>query len=952
MEIMPKHLVTAACFLVAPLLALDTTPAHAEEPDVTTVDEIVVVGSRRQERRTAADSLVPVDLIDGDALRNQGPVDMDALLAAVIPSYNVDQQAINDAATLIRPARLRGLPPDATLALVNGKRRHRAAVIAFLGNGVADGSQGPDLSVIPAIAVKRVELLRDGAAAQYGSDAIAGVINFVLRDDPDGRQVETRWGQFYEGDGEGLSVAANAGFPLTRSGFANFSFEYRESDGTDRSQQRADAQQLIDAGNRYIPDPGYRRVFHPNVMIWGAPEVQHDFKFFANLGLDLGNGREAYAFGNYAEREAEGGFYFRNPHTRSGVFQGDPVEVGGTVYDTVKVADLSADGRSGNCSPIRIVDHVAQASDIAAVEANPDCFSFISAFPGGFTPRFGGTVTDFSGAAGVRGTLGENWFFDVSGVVGRSDVDFFMKHTINPQLLAKLPHGRRHDIPTDYFPGSYTETDYTVNLDLSRPVYLDLFFSPLNVALGLEYREERFKVESGEENSWFIDDRPGGLAEQGFGIGSNGFTGFGPRLAGEFSRDSYAAYVDLEVDLVRSFTVAAAARYEDHDGVGDTLDGKFTARWQLTDGMALRGAVSTGFRTPTVGQANILNVTTAFTGGVLADEATLPPTHPAARLVGAQPLTPEESVNFSAGTVLQLGQRGHHGRLLPDRTGGSHRPQQREDPESGERRDPALAGGLGRHQLHVGALLHQRVRHDDAGRRHRRQLVHGGVRRHEHGAPGRELDGHERRASRPRRDQRQAGGPDRGKHARQAALAELEPRAGAVRVPRPGPVVRRVRRVLHGRRDRPARRRCPDAGRHRAGLRRQPGDPGDDRRRERAGRDPDAAVPQRLGSAVRRNFALRRQRRLLLCAGGLDSLTPDARCGRVGRQESAGRHRSVVHQHGAHPADLHLAAQFDPEQVQPVPKHLGQRHSHRNRQDPRPPVDHRGNLHSVHPDHD
>ena len=655
MEIMPKHLVTAACFLLAPLLALDTTPAHAEAPDVTTVDEIVVVGSRRQERRTAADSLVPVDLIDGDALRNQGPVDMDALLATVIPSYNVDQQAINDAATLIRPARLRGLPPDATLALVNGKRRHRAAVIAFLGNGVADGSQGPDLSVIPAIAVKRVELLRDGAAAQYGSDAIAGVINFVLRDDPDGRQVETRWGQFYEGDGEGLGVAANAGFPLTRSGFANFSFEYRESDGTDRSQQRADAQQLIDAGNRYIADPGYRRVFHPNVMIWGAPEVQHDVKFFANLGLDLGNGREAYAFGNYAEREAEGGFYFRNPHTHSGVFQGDPVEVGGTVYDTVKVADLSADGRSGNCSPIRIVDHVAQASDIAAVEANPDCFSFISAFPGGFTPRFGGTVTDFSGAAGVRGTLGENWFFDVSGIVGRSDVDFFMKQTINPQLLAKLPHGRRHDIPTDYFPGSYTETDYTVNLDLSRPVYLDLFFSPLNVALGLEYREERFKVESGEENSWFIDDRPGGLAEQGFGIGSNGFTGFGPRLAGEFSRDSYAAYVDLEVDLLRSFTVAAAARYEDHDGVGDTLDGKFTARWQLTDGMALRGAVSTGFRTPTVGQANILNVTTAFTGGVLADEATLPPTHPAARLVGAQPLTPEESVNFSAGTVLQWG---------------------------------------------------------------------------------------------------------------------------------------------------------------------------------------------------------------------------------------------------------------------------------------------------------
>ena len=301
------------------------------------------------------------------------------------------------------------------------------------------------------------------------------------------------------------------------------------------------------------------------------------------------------------------------------------------------------------------MNDVANAADIAAVEANPDCFSFISAFPGGFTPRFGGTVTDFSAAMGVRGVVGENWFFDLSGVFGSNDADFFMKHTINPQLLVQLPHGQRSDIPTDYSPGSYTETDYTLNLDLSRPLYLDVFFSPLNVAFGLEYRKERFKVESGGENSWFIDDRPGGLAEQGFGIGSNGFTGFGPRLAGEFSRGSYAAYLDLEVDLYSNFSVALAARYEDHQNVGDTLDGKLTTRWQLNENVALRAAASTGFRTPTVGQANILNVTTAFTGGVLADEATLPPTHPAARIVGAQPLTPEESVNLSGGLVFEFG---------------------------------------------------------------------------------------------------------------------------------------------------------------------------------------------------------------------------------------------------------------------------------------------------------
>ena len=650
-----RRTIAVLAVLAMPFASAVPAIAETEQPAIEEFDEIVVVGSRRQEGRSAIDSMAPVDLIDGEQLRNHGATDMDSLLAMTISSYNVDQQAINDAATLVRPARLRGLPPDSTLALINGKRRHRAAVITFLGNGVADGSQGPDLSAIPAIAVKRVEVLRDGAAAQYGSDAIAGVLNFELKDDAQGGTVEARWGQFYESDGEAVNVAANVGMPLTETGFANFSFEYKEADGTDRARQRTDAQALADAGNPFIEDPDYARIFHPHAMIWGAPEVMHDYKFFGNLGLDLGNGREAYAFGNYAKRKIEGGFYYRNPHTRSGVFRGDPVTVNGQSFDTVKVADLSPDGVSGNCPPIRIVDNAAHAGDLAAVEANPDCFSFISAFPGGFTPRFGGTVTDFSAAMGVRGNLGENWFFDLSAVFGSNDVDFLMKHTINPQLLVRLPVGQRTDIPTDYFPGSYTETDYTVNLDLSRPLYLDVFFSPLNVAFGLEYRKERFKVESGGENSWFIDDRPGGLAEQGFGIGSNGFTGFGPRLAGEFDRGSYAAYLDLEVDLYSNFSVGLAGRYEDHQGVGDTLDGKLTVRWQLTDNVALRSATSTGFRTPTVGQANILNVTTAFTGGVLADEATLPPTHPAARLVGGEPLTPEQSVNFSAGLVFEWG---------------------------------------------------------------------------------------------------------------------------------------------------------------------------------------------------------------------------------------------------------------------------------------------------------
>ena len=626
--------------------------AHAQQAEATVIEEIVIIGSRRQDGRSQADSLVPVDVFGGEDLSNMGSTDMDQALSNLIPSYKVDTQAINDAATLVRPATLRGLPPDSTLVLVNGKRRHRAAVITFLGNGVADGSQGPDISVIPSIALKRVEVLRDGAAAQYGSDAIAGVINFELKDDAEGGTVEARWGQHYEGDGDGFNFAGNVGLPLTSSGFLNLSMEYKEADPTSRAVQRGDAQKLIDAGNPYIEDESYDSIFHPTVMVWGAPEFEYDYKFFGNFGMDLSDSFEAYGFGNYAKRKVEGGFYFRNPHTRSGVFDGDIDPVSG--YDTVKVADIDGIGIGGSCPVIRIIDDVASAEDIAAVEADPNCESFITRFPGGFVPRFGGTMEDYSFAFGVRGDFANDWHVDLSGVYGRHKASFFMRHTLNPQLLAK-PDITVANIPTDYRPGIYTETDYTINLDVSKLVDIAAFHSPLSIAFGLEHRQEEFKVTQGGENSWFQDLRPGGLTQQGFGVGSNGFTGFGPRLAGTWSRNSYAAYLDVEAELSQDVLLGVAGRYEDHKGVGETMDVKISTRGQVNDNFAIRGAVSTGFRSPTVGQANILNVTTAFTGGMLADEATLPPTHPASALVGGKPLTPEESINYTVGAVFNIG---------------------------------------------------------------------------------------------------------------------------------------------------------------------------------------------------------------------------------------------------------------------------------------------------------
>ena len=611
--------------------ALPVTLVHAGE--AAPIEEVVVVGSRRQDR-SAADSPVPVDVIGGDDFVSQGNTDMDELLRTLVPSYNVNPQSISDAATLIRPAKLRGLPPDSTLVLVNGKRRHRAAVISFLGDGTADGSQGPDVSVIPGIALKQVEVLRDGAAAQYGSDAIAGVINFVLKDDSEGGMIEARYGEFYDGDGESPQIAANIGLPLTDAGFANFSAEFKEVDPTSRSVQRTDAAGLIAAGNTAVANP---------VQIWGTPEVRNDFKLFGNLGLDLGNGSEVYAFGNWAQRTVEGGFFFRNPNTRPGVFNLTGSE------PELLVADFTFGSNDDGiaCPSVPIVDNVPDPAALAAVAADPNCFVFNELFPGGFTPSFGGDIDDTSIAGGVRGTLDNGLTYDVSASVGRSEVAFFISNTVNPQLASL-----EGNIPTIYRPGSYVQTDRIFNLDLSYPVEVDGFYSPLNVAGGIEFRKEIFEIKNGDANSFAIDPD---LSPQGFGIGSNGFPGFQPQDAGKNDRGSIAGYIDLEADITERFLLGVAVRYEDYDDFGDTTNGKIAARFQATDNFAVRGAASTGFRAPTVGQANVRNVTTAFTNGQLQDEATLPPTNPIAIALGATPLDPEESVNLTFGVVFNVG---------------------------------------------------------------------------------------------------------------------------------------------------------------------------------------------------------------------------------------------------------------------------------------------------------
>ena len=593
-------------------------------------EETVVVVGTRAAPRSATASPVPIDAIPYQDVVSQGATDLSDQLRNVVPSYHVNTQPISDAATIVRPVNLRGLAPDHTLVLVNGKRRHRSAVINWLGNGAADGAQGPDVSAIPAIALRQVEVLRDGASAQYGSDAIAGVLNFQLKDDPSGGSFEFRSGVHGAGDGESYAVAGNAGLPLGATGFANLSLEYGNAGPTSRSVQRDDAQALIDAGNTAVADP---------VQIWGSPEIDDDLKLFGNFGHLFDNGLQLYGHANYASKTVTGGFYFRNPNTRWGIYSPDRGETL-LIGDVLDAQDGVADG-SANCPTVAVTDHRPDAAALQAVFDDPNCFSFQELLPGGFTPQFGGDSADASVVAGVRGLAANGFVWDASASVGAHEVDLFITDTVNASLGPETP--------LDFRPGRNRQREVNLNFDVSHPVS-----ERVNVAAGGEWRQERFTTVQGDRASWVT----GPYGAQGFASTSNGFPGYGPLTAGAWSRANVAVYGDLEVrGADDAWTAGAALRVERFDDFGVTANGKVSGRYQVTPVLALRGSASTGFRAPTPGQANVFNTSVEFDQETNDSvfNVTLPPTWTVAGLYGGMALQPERSVNATAGAVVDSG---------------------------------------------------------------------------------------------------------------------------------------------------------------------------------------------------------------------------------------------------------------------------------------------------------
>ena len=646
----------------ASVLALAVTAAHGVIAQEADLEEVIITGTRLADR-SAADSPVPVDVISGSDMRVNGSTDIQDMLRTQVPSFDINTQPISDAATISRPPNLRGLSPDNVLVLVNGKRRHRGSIISFLGGGISDGAQGVDLASIPGLALKQVEVLRDGASSQYGSDAIAGVLNFILRDNSEGFEIVARAGSTFEDDGENYMIAANLGLPLGDRGFVNITGEMREVDGTVRSVVRNDVAYQV--ANGYTPVADFQAIntyTNEAPQYWGQPDVDDDFKIFINAAFEVNENAELYAFGNQAERNVAGGFFYRNvvggpSGQRGGVYRGPVVDpTTGLKSDggvpSVLVGDMDGGSSCIDGIPLGGQGGITPDPDfLASVTADPNCFSFIETIPAGFVPRFGGDNEDQAIAVGLRGTIGmgSGLNYDISAQRGSNKTDFFINNTINASLGPNTPR--------NFIPGGQEQTETVYNLDLSYGFEVGLA-SELNIAVGAEYREEEFDLFAGDEASYIL----GPLASQGFSSSSNGFGGFPRNTSAE--QDNTAYYIDAEADVTERLTLQAAVRHEEFSNFDSTTNYKLAGLVHVTDAFRIRAAISTGFHAPTAGQASITNVTTQNVAGVLVDQGTLPLFSAAGQLAadyvesfgnGRPELGPEEADNFSIGVAFDIG---------------------------------------------------------------------------------------------------------------------------------------------------------------------------------------------------------------------------------------------------------------------------------------------------------
>jgi iron complex outermembrane receptor protein len=555
----------------------DTIADTATTAAADSQQSIIVTGTRAS-NRTQFDTLAPVDVFSREDIAAVASSDLNDVLAQLVPSYVVQRLPMADGQVFVRPATLRGLSPDQTLVLVNGRRFHRSALLG------ARGAQAPDLAQIPTSAIKRIEVLRDGASAQYGSDAIAGVINIIL-DDSLGGELTAQHSQYSEGDGKANELHAKYGFMLGEHARIALFAEAAQSDPTSRTRQRPDAIAFQAAHPTLsVPNP---------VQRWGQPELESQHLGY-NATLGLGNDLEAYSYGLFAHSDGTSDFNWRNPDT------------GTTVYKLTTIFP---------------------GWDVRSI------------YPVGFSPQYTNKQNDMQLLAGLRGRMSEALGWDVSASYGRNAIDYGLHNSINASLGPASP--------TSFYLGRLTQEEKLVNASFNYEWRVAGLSQPVNLAVGAEYRNETYSVKAGDPASYAVG--PGAAA--GLDANANGAPGFSDIQSGKWGQDSYAAYADVEVPLSKQATIGAAVRYEDFSEFGNTVNGKLSARFEVTPDFALRGSWSTGFRAPTPGQLNTNSTSQGldtktllvFTSGRLANN------DPLAVALGAKPLQPEKSKNLSLG---------------------------------------------------------------------------------------------------------------------------------------------------------------------------------------------------------------------------------------------------------------------------------------------------------------
>lgn len=609
--------------LSATLLAL--LPFHAAAqvpaPGVATLDQVTVTGSRTQPR-TVLTSPVPIDVLNAEDIRRSGYTDVSKILQSLLPSFNFPHPTTPDGNTHIRSATLRGLSPDQTLVLVNGKRRHTSAWVNT-GGTVGKGAVSTDLNAIPVSAIERIEVLRDGASAQYGSDAIAGVINIVLRADA-GFEGTASYGSTRDGGGDTGKVTLDAGFPLEGGGGVHFTLDYRDREAADRA--------LPDTRQQYF---GINPVTGRPVAISGSYGSGTGLVPIGGPAGTLADPREAGI-----DRDALWRFADSADTVEKTVFGNldKPLSWGNELQ-------LYAFGGYG----------VSDGSSNASLRRSGQPENVRAIYPDGFLPWVDTTSTNQSLAAGIKGRAGD-WRWDLSSVYGENDLEYRTRNTLNATLGAASP--------TAFYNGAFEASQWTTNLDFRNSFDVG-WGAPLQLALGTEYRRDTYSIAPGEVASYVwgpyrvLDGPAAGSVPT---IGSQGFAGIQPGDAGDYSRHNVAAYAEAESELAERLLVSLALRYEDFSDFGSTTNGKLALRYAIGGGVALRASASTGFHAPALAQQYFSSTSSRTLNNVVTGQPeyvlvrTAPVDSIEARALGAQPLQPEEATNFTAG--LTWGWRG------------------------------------------------------------------------------------------------------------------------------------------------------------------------------------------------------------------------------------------------------------------------------------------------------